>query len=266
MSLQEILPETTEHKIEIPKLVNILIVDDRRLDRACLRRICSALDFEVNITEAGSLIDMSAALRHSTFDLVFLDFHMPDGNGLLAMKIIQFDLRNKHAAIVMVTGDSDADIVIGAMQNGCHDFINKDAVSRESVRRATLNALQKVSLNNGLKTQTAMRTDVESVLDHFTQQCIEEFHPMLFNMLRHVRSLQAVKQDEDKFKAAMQQIENICARLFDFMDDIEHQDRKAHAFKNAKVAPSSPSNQKKSAEPIPIRPKLFGHHPSQAAD
>jgi PleD family two-component response regulator len=262
MSLRKISFEKTISKINLPKFVKILIVDDRRLDRVRLRRICSNLDFEIQITEAASLIDMSAELRHSQFDLVFLDFHMPDGNGLLAMKIIQFDALNKHAAIIMVSGDSDSDIVIGAMQNGCHDFINKDDVSIESVRRATLNALQKVSLNKGLETQTEMRADVESVLDHFTQQCIEEFHPMLFNMLRNVRNLQAVKQDVEKFKAATQQIENICARLFDFMDDIENQDRKAQALRNATVLPFVNSDLEKSRDPLPLKPKLFGPRPS----
>ncbi|MCO4849235.1 MAG: response regulator [Yoonia sp.] len=173
---------------------------------------------------------MGEALGLDKFDLIFLDFNMPDGNGLQALDAIHFDDHNRLAAVIMVTGIDDSDTAIAAMKHGCSDFIKKDAVSVSSVRRATINALQKASLNRGLETQTVMRSNIETVLDQFTKQCAEEFRPMLFNMMRHVRNLHTVRLDEDKYNTALKRIEISCGRLFDFMEDIEEKDRKDEAF------------------------------------
>ncbi|RPE71235.1 response regulator receiver domain-containing protein [Pacificibacter maritimus] len=251
--------EETQPKIDIPRHANILIVDDQRLDRACLRRICNNLDFSVTICEAETLKDMSAALRHNKFDLVFLDFHMPDGNGLQAMKIIQFDPKNRYAGMVMVTGDSDTDVVINSMRNGCRDFISKDDISLESVRRATINALQKASLHKNLLAENAIRADIESVLEAFTTQCAQEFNPLLYNMLRHIRHLSAVKKDDEAFDKTIECIENTCGRLFDFIDDIDHHDRKVKALQNAKVVPLTHRYRKKTG---PTRPSFLHPRPS----
>ena len=258
MSMQKNIVRAQNNPVKIPKFVSILIVDDERYDRARLRRICDNLDFEASITEAASLEAMGTALGHDKFDLIFLDFNMPDGNGLLALDAIQFDDRNRFAAIIMVTGEDDTDIAITAMKNGCSDFIKKESVSQESVRRATINALQKAGLNRGLEIETNMRTNVETVLDQFTKQCANEFHPMLFNMMRHVRSLHAVRLNQDKYISVVRKIEDSCERLFDFVIDIDDKERKDCALLNADEIRSRPTDATRSLKQDSKRATLFG--------
>lgn len=216
--------------IQTPDVASILIVDDERFDRARLRRMCDQLEFAVIITEAVSLESMGTALEQDTFDLIFLDYHLPDGSGLQALDAIQFDPRNHHAATIMVTGDDESEIAINAMKTGCSDFLMKDDLSIESVRRAAINALQKASLNKNLEAQAVMRSEVELVIDRFANECAIEIKPMLVKMMRHVRGLHSARSDEERFSTAVDKITKTCDRLFDFMNDVEDHERKSSAL------------------------------------
>lgn len=92
----------------------------------------------------------------------------------------------------MMTGNDEFEIAFNAMKSWCSDFLVKDVLSHEAVRRAAINALQKTTLSRGLETHKVMRKGVEAVLDKFTKECAEEIQPVLFKMMRHVRNLHAV--------------------------------------------------------------------------
>lgn len=227
MSIKRIKVNAQKRSPQLPTFASVLIVDDERFDRARIRRICNDLDFETHIVEAATLEDMGSALASDVFNLIFLDFNMPDGDGLLALNAIQLSEKNRSAAVIMVTGDDDIDVAIAAMTNGCSDFIKKEDVSLESVRRASINVLQKAALNKGIEDEASMRLHVEAVLDQFTRQCVEEFQPMLYNVMRQVRGLQTVRMDENKYTILVTKIEKSCERLFDFVADIEDSERKS---------------------------------------
>ncbi|SMC10297.1 chemotaxis-specific methylesterase [Roseovarius aestuarii] len=261
ISMQEIRQRAQTVAIKPPDFASILIVDDQRFDRARLRRMCKELEFDVTISEADSLESLGTAMGQDAFDLIFLDYHMSDGSGLQALDAIQFDPRNRNAATIMVTGDEQTEIAINAMKNGCSDFLKKDDLSNASVRRAAINALQKASLNRSLETQHVMRSKVEAVLDSFTEECANELKPMLFKMMRHVRDLYTIRDDDVKYQATIQQISNACNRLFDFMNDIDDQERKEFSLVEVGEGPASSVESEALEELQGGRPRLFGRQP-----
>lgn len=260
--MQRIQVNAQKAAIKTPDHARILIVDDQRFDRARLRRMCEALEFEVEISEADSLESMGTALELKVFDLIFLDYHMPEGSGLHAISAIEHDPRNRLAATIMVTGDGQSEIAIQAMKNGCSDFLVKDDLSNDSVRRAAINALQKASLNRSVETQEIMRNKVEAVLDKFTKECAEEIKPLLTKMLRHVRDLNSARANEDQYNSVVKQISNSCERLFDFMCDLEDHERKAFALSEVGIDPAEAEQAGRSQKSSVDRRKLFGRHPS----
>ena len=225
--LKEIQHKATNRNTQIPSFANILIIDDQKFDRAQLRRLCKKLDFSVKISEADSLEAMKTAMLHDTFDLIFIDFHLADGSGTEALKIISLDENNFAAATIMVTGDDHSGIAIEALKNGCSDVLMKDTLSIESMRRSSINALQKAKLNNTLEEQTHKTDEIEAILNSFTQQFADEIKPMLFNMMRHVRDLDKARSSDLHFRRSMTEISSSCERLFDFMEDIGDPDRSA---------------------------------------
>ena len=261
-NMQNIQLRAQKSAIQTPKFASILIVDDQRFDRARLRRMCEQLEFEVNISEVDTLESMGTALQLETYDLIFVDYHLPGGDGLQALHAVQFDPRNRNAATIMVTGDGQSEIAINAMKNGCSDFLMKEDLSNESVRRAVINALQKAGLNRDLETEEMMRGKVEIVLDCFAKECADEIKPMLFKMMRQVRVLQSSRADEVKFTTMIVQIKNSCDRLLDFMIDIEDHERKAFALsevgEESLLADNGPVR-----EPALNKGKLFGRQSSR---
>ncbi|MFT5661436.1 MAG: two-component system LytT family response regulator [Sulfurimonas sp.] len=61
--------------------MKILIVDDEELARARLKRILTTLEFK-DIVETSSADEAVAALKHTKYDVVFLDINMPQVSGL----------------------------------------------------------------------------------------------------------------------------------------------------------------------------------------
>lgn len=260
--MQKIQIAAQKSAIQMPKFASILIVEDQRFDRAHLRRICEKLEFEVMISEVDSLESLSTALQLDKYDLIFLDFHLPDGSGLQALEAIHLDVRNRNAATIMVTGDDQSEIAINAMKGGCSDFIMKDDLSFENVRRASINALQKSGLNRDLESQEAMRNKVDIVLDHFTKQCADEMKPMLVKMMRHIRDLNVTRTDIDRYNATIKQITNSCERLFDFMSDIEDHERKELALPKIDENPFRSKEIEERPERVVKSRKVFGRQPT----
>lgn len=214
----KVRPETTR----LPKLASILVVDDQRFDRARLKRLISGLDFETHVVEADRLESMGTMLQRDKFDLILVDYNLPDGNGLMALDAIRLDPKNRQAATIMVAGDGQTDVAIEALKRGCSDYITKDDLSPASFKRATINALQKSSLSVGMETQDIKRQQIEAVLERFSTECASEIKPVLSRLMRQLRDLrEAPNLSEDQASERFSRIENSCMRLWEFLDDLE---------------------------------------------
>lgn len=213
-----IRPEATQ----LPQLASILIVDDQRFDRTRLRRLINALEFETHVVEADRLESMGVMLQRDKFDLILIDYNLPDGNGLMALDAIRLDPKNRQAATIMIAGDGQSEIAIEALKRGCSDYITKDDLSVVAFRRVAINALQKSSLSIGMETQDVKRQQIEAVLERFSTECASEIKPVLSRMMRQLRDLRepphlTAAQASERFG----RIENSCMRLWDFLNDLE---------------------------------------------
>lgn len=206
----------------LPDFASILIVEDQRFDRLRLKRLISELEFTTHVAEADCLETMGTMLQRDTFDLVLMDYNLPDGNGLLGLDAVRLDPKNRNAAIIMVTGDGQSEIAIEALKRGCSDYITKDDLSLESFRRASINALQKSSLSIGIETQDNKRKQIEGVLEKFSSECAGEIKPVVSRMMRQLRDLRdtpslTVEQVAERHG----KIEQSCMRLWEFLNDLD---------------------------------------------
>jgi two-component system, NtrC family, response regulator len=100
---------------------NILIIDDDKM-------ICEMLSHRVKkmgytAKHATTLRDAFDLSRRESFDVIYLDVHMPDGNGLAAIA----KLRDNPAEpeIIIMTGDAGADGAELAIKSGAWDYVAK---------------------------------------------------------------------------------------------------------------------------------------------
>lgn len=101
----------------------ILIADDARIMRAVISRKLAEHGYAVTAVENG--LEAIEAVEREPFDLVLLDIHMPELDGIGALR----RLRERHSAaslpIIIATARDDDSEVVGAFELGANDFVTK---------------------------------------------------------------------------------------------------------------------------------------------
>jgi DNA-binding NarL/FixJ family response regulator len=114
-------------------LVKILVVDDHALVREGLRQVLKGLEENLEVLQAGNCEQAFViAQKHGDLDLVLLDYHLPDMNGLDALAI--FGDRHPELPIVLLSGSANVLIMRQVLQAGAAGFVTKSCVSDELLR------------------------------------------------------------------------------------------------------------------------------------
>jgi two-component system response regulator LytT len=81
--------------------MNCIIIDDEKVARAIVKTLCSRIDSLGVLEEFSNALGAIKYLNENTVDLIFLDIHMPDFNGLDFIKSLK-----KPPKIILITSDS----------------------------------------------------------------------------------------------------------------------------------------------------------------
>jgi DNA-binding NtrC family response regulator len=100
---------------------SILIIDDEAAIRESLQTLLEMEGFQVDV--AGDGEEGLAQLAARPFDLVLLDFALPDRNGLLILRDIRE--RDPDLAVIMITAYGTVENAVRAMQAGATNFVQK---------------------------------------------------------------------------------------------------------------------------------------------
>jgi DNA-binding NtrC family response regulator len=100
---------------------SVLIIDDEAAIRESLQVLLEMEGYEVETADDGA--EGLARLAERPFDLVLLDFALPERNGI---EILQ-DIRERDAdlAVIMITAYGTVENAVNAMQSGATNFIQK---------------------------------------------------------------------------------------------------------------------------------------------
>ena len=113
--------------------MKILVVDDHALVREGLRQVLKGLEENLEVLQAGNCEQAFVlAHQHGDLDLVLLDYHLPDMNGLDALAI--FGERHPELPIVLLSGSANTQIMRQVLQAGAAGFVTKSCVSDELLR------------------------------------------------------------------------------------------------------------------------------------
>jgi len=99
----------------------ILIVEDEKLIRWSLVERLGREGYHVQDVDRGE--DARAALVDSDFDLVILDYRLPDTDGLTLLEEIRATLPD--LPVILITAFSSVEGAVRAMKLGAFDYINK---------------------------------------------------------------------------------------------------------------------------------------------
>lgn len=120
----------TPHHLPQPDLrgLRILVVDDNETARNVLRDQLASLSFKITTVSSAKEAYSTLVTSEKSFDLILMDWSMPEINGLDAVKHIKSNIQlSKIPAIIMVTAYAQEDVVKEAEAIGLDGFILKPA-------------------------------------------------------------------------------------------------------------------------------------------
>ena len=126
------------------RLIRVLHVEDSRTDTELVRSVLRhspVAEFEVQC--APTLADGLRRLADDDvdYDVVVLDLHLPDADGLTTFTRAAAAARS--VPIVVCTGSGDDSLGITAVEHGAQDFVLKWSSDPESLGRTLLYAVQR---------------------------------------------------------------------------------------------------------------------------
>lgn len=119
---------------------DILVVDDDEVDRMAVRRALQRSDLACEIHEVIDGTDAIATLNQRGFDCVFLDYRLPDMDGLSLVQHLR--QQGVRLPLIVLTGQGDEQIAVDLMKAGASDYLAKSRVTPASLSRLIHSALR----------------------------------------------------------------------------------------------------------------------------
>ena len=102
-------------------LEKILVLDDELIIRNVLGEILRRKNYSVIM--AGCLADAENLVAHESFDLMFVDVRLPDGDGLQFLERV--GLLPERPPVVIITGYGTIESAVACMRAGAFDYLIK---------------------------------------------------------------------------------------------------------------------------------------------
>lgn len=117
--------------------MKILTVDDHALVRQGLRQVLKGLDEQIEVFDAANCSEAFEVTRaHPDLDLVLLDYHLPDMDGLAALQV--FSRNHPELPIIVLSGASNPTIMRQVLVHGAAGFVTKSGLADELLQALRL--------------------------------------------------------------------------------------------------------------------------------
>lgn len=108
------------------KGLKVLLCDDNETSRIVLNEALQAFNFDVTVVDSGKkVVDLVKQHNGNHFDLLIIDWKMPELDGIETSKIIIEKYKIKAPLIIMVTAFGKEEVEKEASAAGIHKFITK---------------------------------------------------------------------------------------------------------------------------------------------
>jgi two-component system cell cycle response regulator len=134
--------------INFDKAVRILSVEDEDIDYDTLSACLIDVD-NLQLERAKTLAEASELLGKEVFDVVLLDYMLPDGNGVDFMRTLKG--KDTEIPVIMITGQGSETLASTSIQEGAFDYFPKNMINEKSLSRSIYNTIEKSRLKNEIK-------------------------------------------------------------------------------------------------------------------
>ncbi len=157
-------PELLSKLEQVPQQLNksLLVVDDEPI----IRQLCARALKNFKVVEAGDGQEALNILEKESFDIILSDVMMPNLSGLELLSRVKD--QNPDQAVVMITGYTEKEVILKALQAGADDFISKP-INLLQLRTTVDKVLDKTALRqelSSLKQADKLKSDFLGLISH----------------------------------------------------------------------------------------------------
>lgn len=158
----------------------LLLVDDDDVDREMVRKSIAVLEAEVD--EAVSKAEFIDRIRQNAYDLILMDYKLPDGTGIDAIKAARS--LGIITPIIMITGFASDELREQGESVGLLGFCPKNEITPEVITRIMIRAW--VAFGNQLETNAHSAEAINAInrlaeIQRLVKEKIK-FYDMLIDM------------------------------------------------------------------------------------
>jgi pilus assembly protein CpaE len=118
-----------------PRIVRVLHVEDDAVTQQAMRLHLSAIkEFTFAVTTAASESEAAEAFARQPFDVVLLDYHLAQGNGLSCLR--QLRALDPMVPVVVISSVVQPQVAADLLAAGADDFLSKENVSGQTLVRS----------------------------------------------------------------------------------------------------------------------------------
>lgn len=103
-------------------MLRILVVDDSAVARLMIGKVVGDLGADCVLVDGRSSA-LSAIASGNGFDVVMLDRHMPDVDGLTLLQELRLDVRCAEASFIVFSADTSLESVEASLLAGAHEYL-----------------------------------------------------------------------------------------------------------------------------------------------
>lgn len=177
---------------------HVLIIDDDEVYRDALKRAIDSPGAESEIREAVTGREAIALFDAHKFDLVFIDYTLPDMDAIEVLKTIYDPVKDiTPCPVVMMTAQGSQSVMIDALNHGAQDYIVKEYFSKDAldivVEKATKFFALKVARNNA--EEQLLHSQKMDAVGKLTGGIAHDFNNLLSIIFGNTRLLEMMLED-----------------------------------------------------------------------
>jgi diguanylate cyclase (GGDEF)-like protein len=183
--------------------MNLLLIDDDKIDRLNIIRVLKQSNQVIEFVESATAQEGITQAHLSNFDLILLDFHLPDMNALEALKLLN-DGENNRTAVIILSQKDDNDLALKCIEAGAQDYIKKNEITVSRLMSAILHSKQRYQIEQELREsheQLRLLAEVDTLTGLANRYHFDEALKNAIPMAKRLnKGLALVMLDLDKFK------------------------------------------------------------------
>lgn len=142
--------------------IRILLFEDNRADAELIVEYLDLAKLDYQIDTVKRLSEGLDKIRSGAFDVILLDLSLPDSKGIQTLQAVREFAQD--TVIIILTGSEDEALSSEALQSGAQDYLFKDKLGGEVLRRSIRYAIERTTLTRKLETHASEIEHREALL------------------------------------------------------------------------------------------------------